>query len=108
MNSMNMGDVDGDGIDDLVVGASEENILLKDDCGVVYIIYGVSNLRQFYDMSAHINLSIIGANTDDGFGSSLALADVNNDTYNDIIVGSSNIDTVQIFFGGPYFVRNSS
>jgi hypothetical protein len=96
------GDFDGDGLDDIIVSSTEENSFPNDDVGVVYIIYGVPILPPTYDMAAHSNMTIIGVNANDGLGSALAIGDMNNDSYDDLIVGAASSDTVHVFFGGPY------
>jgi hypothetical protein len=102
INAIVTGDFDGDGLDDIIVSSIEENIFPNDDVGVVYIIYGVPILPATYDMGAHSNLTIIGVNANDGLGSSLAIGNINNDSYDDLIVGAAKSDTVHVFFGGPY------
>jgi len=75
------GDIDGDGYDDLVVGAIYQN-----NSGVVYIYLGSSSgIATNASPSATLN----AVNGFDYFGTSVASAgDVNGDGYADIIVGA--------------------
>ena len=99
-----MGDVNGDGMDDLVVGASREG---ADTSGAVYVFYGGGSVSGSYTASAHADVIIDATDMGFQFGTSLACADINNDGYMDIIVGSqywddgSNNDcgAVCVYFG---------
>ncbi len=81
------GDVNGDGLDDLIIGATGVN----NDTGRSYVVFGKIN-------STAINLSSIAAGTG-GFsingeknGSSVSTAgDVNGDGLDDLIVGASSV-----------------
>ncbi|MBI3018432.1 MAG: FG-GAP repeat protein [Deltaproteobacteria bacterium] len=81
------GDVNKDGIDDILVGAS-----LDDDggsaSGVAFIFYGSASLASSIDGSA-ANVKLIGEDASDRFGNSVSGAgDVNNDGFADAIVGA--------------------
>jgi hypothetical protein len=75
------GDVNNDGYDDVVVGASN-----YDSCkGRVYVFYGSET-----GLDASSNTTIDGSDTNEHFGLSVSYAgDVNNDTFDDIIIGSN-------------------
>lgn len=76
------GDVNGDGFDDLIVGAKETTTNFTND-GKVYVFLGSAS-----GLSLTPSWSAIGANQNSAFGHSLAPAgDVNNDGYDDIIIG---------------------
>jgi hypothetical protein len=110
ITSMAVGDVTGDGIDDLVIGAAGDNISINKDCGMVYVIFGMSSLPSYYNMSNHIGLTIQGLDTDDFEGSAVAVGDINGDGVGDIITGvptadglsnnNQDIGEVHIFHGG--------
>ena len=81
------GDVDNDGFDDLIVGALY-NDAGGNDAGRAYVFSGQTGDTLYV---------FTGAAADDFLGSSVASAgDVNNDGYDDLIVGVSNNDA-----GGP-------
>lgn len=96
------GDVNGDGYDDVMVGAP-----LNDyggiDAGRAYIYFGGPK------MGNEPNITLTGLAAGDNFGSDVADAgDVNGDGYADVLVSSPNNDTggynsgsVSVFFGGP-------
>jgi hypothetical protein len=92
----NAGDVNGDGYDDIIVGAAF-NI-----AGKAYIYYGGSIVNSSADVI------INGAVTDDRFGTSVSGAgDVNGDGYDDVIIGAPQNDAngnaagrAYIYFGG--------
>ena len=84
------GDVNGDGYDDIVIGA------LGDDyggwaAGKVYLILGRSSgWRMDTDLSA-VDASFIGEDWGGGAGTSVSIAgDVNGDGYNDILIAAYN------------------
>jgi len=83
------GDVNGDGIDDILVGAPTE--ANRDGAlGAVYIIYGAAGLGGTVDTaSGQQDVTINGPGGNAFFGDSVALGDVNGDKRNDIIVGST-------------------
>ena len=95
-----VGDVNGDGIADLVAGAPYAGRYpntppgsARTTVGEVYVIYGSASLHGqdtvALDQEA-VRLS--GVNQFDQFGDSVAVADVNGDGIGDIIVGSSGYD----------------
>jgi hypothetical protein len=89
------GDVNGDGYDDVVIGAGGNDF----KTGNAYVYYGGSTMDNVSDVV------LTGENHYDYFGSSVSGAsDVNSDGYDDIIVGASGYDAYRgrayIFFGG--------
>ena len=78
------GDVNGDGFDDLIVGA-------PDGTGIAYVIFGASNLSGTKDFggTASADVTVLGKALTDLLGRSVSGAgDVNDDGFNDIIVGA--------------------
>jgi len=79
------GDVNGDGFDDLIVGAAL--------AGRAYVYYGGPNPDSLPDLTLTGSLR---------FGSSVASAgDVNGDGYSDVIVGSPWAESAYVYYGGP-------
>jgi hypothetical protein len=88
------GDVNNDGYDDVLVGA-----WANQDPSTVYLYYGGASMNTVAD------IVFTGEQTDDEFGSSVASAgDVNNDGYDDVVVGArfynSNTGRAYVYYGG--------
>ena len=88
----NAGDVNSDGYDDIIIGARYANPLGLTNAGETYLIFGKSN--DFVDidlknLTLTQGIKISGADLNDNSGSSVSNAgDVNNDGYDDMIIGA--------------------
>jgi len=97
------GDVNGDGIDDLIVGASGVN----GGTGASYVVFGAvggfaSNLN-LSTLEGTNGFQLIGAAIGDGAGRSVSSAgDVNGDGFDDLIVGAVGVNN---FAGASYVVH---
>jgi hypothetical protein len=100
------GDVNGDGITDLVVGAPEHRVNNK-KVGQFHVFYGP--LASGAISSGSANVTIVGtASSDQGMlGRALAVVNVNGDTIADVLAGAPEADFtddkqggVYVFFGG--------
>ena len=93
--SMDLGDLNGDGYADLVVGAYASGF------GAAYIYSGTSS-----GLPSNPSQTITGPSGGSSFGSTLVVGDLNGDSYADVIVGKSVYDvasstsSVYIFNGG--------
>ena len=93
----NAGDVNGDGYDDIIVGASGNN----SNSGKAYIYFGGQDMNNIADVI------MTGESTNDLFGKSVSSAgDVNGDGYFDVIVGAPGSTSISgiayIYYGGLY------
>ena len=92
------GDVNGDGFDDVIVGANRAlgSDSTETNAGQAYVIFGKAGGLIDIDVSTLTpadGFTIIGADRNDGAGYSVSAAgDVNGDGYEDVIVGANQAD----------------
>lgn len=97
------GDVNGDGYDDVIIGAPSVSHDFVGE-GAVYIYYGSED-----GLSLEPDWVMYGAHDSSGFGRCVSIkGDVNNDGYADVLIGSHqhkqtvvNEGKVLLFLGGP-------
>ena len=113
IKNITIGDVSGDGYDDLIIGAAGDNISSNEDCGVIYVVFGAAMLPTIYDLAnTTTGLTIEGYDINDFEGMAIAVGDINGDGIGDIISGAPGADgpsnvkpnagEVHVFLGGSY------
>jgi len=89
--SLVVADFNGDGLDDILLGArfgdGPDNS--QDNAGEAYVIFGSHDLSETIDLAqAEQDLTIFGARPGDNLGYGVGAADVNDDGIDDIIVAA--------------------
>ena len=86
------GDVDGDGIDDLVIGAPQQDVGLaapRVDAGEAYVVLGSGALAASIDLATALPyLTVQGASANDQLGMGVATGLVNADGLADLVIGA--------------------
>lgn len=102
-----VGDLNGDGIDDLLIGATGANPSGKIGAGRLYVVFGGPAMGASIDVSTLDGANgfvIDGAAAGHMIGSRVAVGDVNADGANDIVVASNNASAGGFFGAGKVFV----
>jgi len=93
------GDIDGDSVNDIVIGARG----FRQGIGRVYVYWG----KELSARNLKPDKILTGENPKDEFGYELACGDVNNDGFDDLVIGAyrfkagSNQGRAYLYYGGP-------
>ncbi|WP_188113264.1 IPT/TIG domain-containing protein [Nocardioides humilatus] len=106
------GDVNNDGLDDVIIGASQASNNNRLASGSVYVVYGSTtepttplDLATLTTTNTNRGFRIDGAATFDNAGTSVAGAgDVNNDGLNDVIIGAPQANNNNRDYSGSVYV----
>ncbi len=89
-----VGDIDGDGVEDMLVSAPQRND------GVVYVMYGPVGIDQ--DLVSQYDAELVGISTDSdgstGLGADVALVDLNGNGRKDIVVSAKTDDSTGLVY----------
>jgi len=101
------GDVNNDGYDDLIVGAYQEDSG-GNLSGAAYIFLGANDLAANIDASI-ASVKLTGGDVSDNFGASVSgVGDINNDGFNDLLVGAIDDDDGGAVSGGAFIFFGSN
>lgn len=94
-------DIDNDGYEDIIIGAEGADVSGLTNAGIVYIVYGYDMTQSVIRLGSYSGAitEILGPKENGGLGSSLAVGDINDDYFNDIIIGAKGSDEVYIIYG---------
>lgn len=101
--TLSSGDVNGDGIDDVIIGAP----FAESERGHVYVVYGKSSFSASVgvgSLSGTVGLTVKGIGGTNQAGSSVSSGDINNDGINDILIGASKADPNEVNSAGQTYV----
>jgi len=90
--SVTSGDINGDRVDDIIIGAPDSEGILPDTTrsGWVYVILGRSNLLRKVDLAKYADISFWGGEEAGRnlLGHSLVSSDLNGDGISDLVIGA--------------------
>ena len=105
------GDVNGDGLDDLIIGARRADPNGRNYAGASYVVFGTDRgFPQTIDLATDADVIIEGAATNDYAGHSVSGAgDVNGDGIDDILIGADYASpNGRTYAGASYVVFGAS
>ena len=105
------GDVNGDGYDDLIIGALDAHSGANADVGESYVVYGgasapgTGGVLELSALDGSNGFILTGVDALDNSGTSVSSAgDVNGDGYDDLIIGANNAESDGGFAEGETYV----
>lgn len=107
-SSVACGDIDGDGLDDIIMGThlADNN---GANSGSVYVVFGSASLSGTKSLSVEANFTVRfdGAVADNNLGYSLGVGDVDNDGRDDLVLGAhlAGSGEAYLIFGKTSFTR---
>lgn len=84
-----VGDLNGDGFDDIAIGAPDADPLGQSGSGAVFLVFGAESLPATVDTALNQqDVTIQGAQSPAHMGTSLAIGDLNADGIDDLAIGA--------------------
>lgn len=104
------GDVDGDNRAEIVCGIPGASPMGRLSAGELYVVFGSAAPQDTVDIASLPSgvTHILGAAVFDKLGSSVAIGDVNDDTYGDIIAGAPLANTIRQLTGKAMVIHGSA
>jgi len=105
--SVASGNVNGDGYDDIIIGAPYAGVGTHEFAGKTYVVFGNDFPAPPYTIDLIIqaaDITIYGDDAEDYSGYAVASGDVNNDGYHDVIIGAPEADPPGGTFAGETYV----
>ena len=105
-DSVGSGDINNDGKDDLIIGASHADPGGKDNAGETYVLFGpLTGTPSVIDLATSPpNITIGGIDAGDVSGAGVAGGDINGDANADLMIGAPGADPAGLSFAGETYV----